>query len=316
MANQAKEKYKKKNTKEKDILDLDNEIIIGIKTLPNDNIKSKKKVTSNKKKKNNKKAKSKPKKTKKQQEIDKKKRKIIIKIIKWTTLVALIIGGIIYFLLSPFFNIKIINTSGNEKITKEELISLSNIQIDENIFKISNKKVEQNVRANAYIDSIKIKRKLPDTIELQIIERKPAYMITIGNAYMYVNTQGHLLEISKQDLKLPIITGYLTKEDQIQVGNRLCEEDLQKLSSVIQIMNAANSNEIGKLVTKINISDKQDYVLELKSEKKTVHVGDTSDLSTKMLYVKTVLEKEKKHEGEIFVNTDLSNKGAVFREKV
>ena len=65
MANQAKEKYKKKNTKEKDILDLDNEIIIGIKTLPNDNIKSKKKVTSNKKKKNNKKAKSKPKKTKK-----------------------------------------------------------------------------------------------------------------------------------------------------------------------------------------------------------------------------------------------------------
>ena len=81
-------------------------------------------------------------------------------------------------------------------------------------------------------------------------------------------------------------------------------------------MNAANSNEIGKLVTKINISDKQDYVLELKSEKKTVHVGDTSDLSTKMLYVKTVLEKEKKHEGEIFVNTDLSNKGAVFREKV
>lgn len=364
-----KQKNKKKNTKEKDILNLDNEIIIGIKTLPKEeppktkkknkkiNKKTSQKQKQNKertvsnttKRKNVKKVNNRPRKEKveqedelelsfeiedktvnnknrkkptnkrkttKQQEIAKKKRKATFRIIKWTTLVVLLLGGGIYFLLSPFFNIKSITTSGNEKILSEELISLSGIQLEENTFKISKSKVEQAIKTNAYVETIKVKRKLPDKIELQIVERKPAYMLTLGNAYVYINKQGYLLEISKTALELPTITGFLTPEDQIEAGKRLCAEDLQRLSSVIQIMDAANNNEIGKLVTKINISDKQNYILELKSEKKTAHIGDTSNLSTKMLYIKTVIEKEKKNEGDIFVNTDLSNKGAVFREKV
>lgn len=366
--NKSKEKNKKRNTKEKNLLDLDNEIIIGIKTLPEQETKNKKKAAN--KKENSKKsarkkallkekqktarkqsgtsslknrkakqedefelnlgiedesikrknakanAKRKPKMTTKQQEIAKKKRKRIFRVIKWTTLVVLIIGGIIYFLLSPFFNIKSITVSGNEKITSDELISLSGIKLDENTFKISNKKVEQSIKTNAYIESVNLNRKLPDSIEIQVVERKPAYMLMLGNAYVYMNTQGYLLEVSKEALKIPVITGILTPEDQIQEGNRLCAEDLQRLNSVIQIMDSANNNQIGNLVTKINISNKQDYVLELKSEKKNVHVGDTSNLVTKMLHVKKILEKEKKKEGDIFFNTDLSNKGAIFREKV
>lgn len=373
MSNRAKEKSKNRNTKDKDILDLDNEIIIGIKSLPkapkakklksqvkgnkkegtknsrknsnkkvaNKNGKQKEVVRKNGKKQTKKKAqnddvelrlgiedeiykekrkkkqvKKKPKLTPKQQEIARKKRKIIFRLIKWTSLVVLLIGGGVCFLLSSFFNVRTIVISGNEKIAQETIISLSGIELEQNTFKISKSKVEQAIKTNAYIDSVKIKRKLPETVEIQVVERKPAYMLTLGNAYVYMNTQGYLLEISQEKLKAPIITGILTPEDQIQEGNRLCTEDLQKLSNVIQIMDSANNNDIGKLVTKINISNKQDYILELKSEKKNVHVGDTSNLSTKMLYIKKVLQNEKKKEGDIFVNTDLSTKGAIFREKV
>ncbi len=371
MSNRAKEKSKNRDTKDKDILDLDNEIIIGIKSLPkvpktkksqskekkkgstknsqksskntkkkvvSKNSKQKEVVRKNakrkkapdddvelrlgiedeiyKEKRKKKQVKKKPKLTPKQQEIARRKRKIIFRLIKWTSLVVLLIGGGIYFLLSSFFNVRSIVISGNEKISQETIISLSGIELEQNTFKISKSKVEQAIKTNAYIDSVKIKRKLPETIEIQVVERKPAYMLTLGNAYVYMNTQGYLLEISQEKLQAPIITGVLTLEDQIQEGNRLCTEDLQKLSSVIQIMDSANNNDIGKLITKINISDKQDYILELKSEKKNVHVGDTSNLSTKMLYIKKVLQNEKKKEGDIFVNTDLSTKGAIFREKV
>lgn len=366
MANRAKEKSKSGNTKDKEILDLDNEIIIGIKSLPkqkkakeltkgnkknrqekskntkrkatNKKVKSRennakkqtKKKNQNdevelrlgiedeiyKEKRKKKPVKKKPKLTPKQQEIARKKRKIIFRLIKWTSLVVLLIGGGTCFLLSSFFNVQNIVVTGNEKIAQETIISLSGIELEQNTFKISKSKVEQAIKTNAYIDSVEITRKLPETIEIQVVERKPAYMLTLGNAYVYMNKQGYLLEISQEKLEVPIITGILTTEEQIQEGNRLCTEDLQKLSSVIQIMDSANNNDIGKLITKINISNKQDYVLELKSEKKNVHVGDTSNLSTKMLYVKEVLQNEKKKEGDIFVNMDLSTKGAVFREKV
>ena len=218
--------------------------------------------------------------------------------------------------MSPFFNIKNIEIVGNQKLTNEEIISLSQVQKDENTFKLVKSKVQKNIKQNAYVENVKVKRNLPDTITIEIEERTPTYMITFANAYAYINNQGYFLEISKDKLELPILTGFLTKEEDIQEGNRLCVEDLQRLDEVLQIMKSATSNEIASLVTKINIANKQNYILELKDEKKTVQMGDTSNLSTKMLYIKSILEQNKKIEGEILVNTDLNNKGAIFRKKV
>lgn len=343
-------KEKSKNTQKDSTFNVDNEIIIGIKTLPNPeenkkktqkrknekikNTTKKSKTTKTKKKTKNKeeefelklgiedekvKPKKKKKKTKKltkKQEIARKKRKAFLRLVKWATLILLLIGGGIGFLLSSFFNIKKIEIVGNNKLTRDEAISLSQIEIEENTFKLSKNKIEKNIKQNAYVESVKIKRNLPSTILIEIEERVPTYMITFANAYAYINNQGYFVEISKEKLELPIITGYVTKEEDIQLGERLCTEDLQKLDDILQIMKAAESNEIANIVTKINISDKQDYVLELKSEKKTVHVGDTSNLSTKMLYIKEIIEQNKKIEGEILVNTDLNNKWAIFRKKV
>lgn len=345
-------KEKSKNTQKDSTFNVDNEIIIGIKTLPNPeenkkktqkrknekiknkNTTKKSKTTKTKKKTKNKeeefelklgiedekvKPKKKKKKTKKltkKQEIARKKRKAFLRLVKWATLILLLIGGGIGFLLSSFFNIKKIEIVGNNKLTRDEAISLSQIEIEENTFKLLKNKIEKNIKQNAYVESVKIKRNLPSTILIEIEERVPTYMITFANAYAYINNQGYFVEISKEKLELPIITGYATKEEDIQLGERLCTEDLQKLDDILQIMKAAESNEIANIVTKINISDKQDYVLELKSEKKTVHVGDTSNLSTKMLYIKEIIEQNKKIEGEILVNTDLNNKWAIFRKKV
>ena len=343
-------KEKSKNTQKDSTFNVDNEIIIGIKTLPNPeenkkktqkrknekikNTTKKSKTTKTKKKTKNKeeefelklgiedekvKPKKKKKKTKKltkKQEIARKKRKAFLRLVKWATLILLLIGGGIGFLLSSFFHIKKIEIVGNNKLTRDEAISLSQIEIEENTFKLSKNKIEKNIKQNAYVESVKIKRNLPSTILIEIEERVPTYMITFANAYAYINNQGYFVEISKEKLELPIITGYATKEEDIQLGERLCTEDLQKLDDILQIMKAAESNEIANIVTKINISDKQDYVLELKSEKKTVHVGDTSNLSTKMLYIKEIIEQNKKIEGEILVNTDLNNKWAIFRKKV
>lgn len=345
-------KEKSKNTQKDSTFNVDNEIIIGIKTLPNPeenkkktqkrknekiknkNTTKKSKTTKTKKKTKNKeeefelklgiedekvKPKKKKKKTKKltkKQEIARKKRKAFLRLVKWAALILLLIGGGIGFLLSSFFNIKKIEIVGNNKLTRDEAISLSQIEIEENTFKLSKNKIEKNIKQNAYVESVKIKRNLPSTILIEIEERVPTYMITFANAYAYINNQGYFVEISKEKLELPIITGYATKEEDIQLGERLCTEDLQKLDDILQIMKAAESNEIANIVTKINISDKQDYVLELKSEKKTVHVGDTSNLSTKMLYIKEIIEQNKKIEGEILVNTDLNNKWAIFRKKV
>lgn len=316
--NKANKKTKSNNVsarnKNDELFDFDKEIVIGMPRISDDKEKNKKNkktsVNTNKNKQNAKK------KITKQQQIAIKKKKAILKIVKVLTLIIVIIGVSIYVALSPLFNIKEINVTGNSKLSKEEIISLSELKTDENTFKVSKKNIKNKVKANAYIENVKIRRKLPDKVEIIVVERVATYMIPFANSYIYINNQGYMLEITSQKAEMPAIVGISTPEEELHEGQRLISEDLVKLGEVLQIMESANANELVDLITKIDISNRQDYILTLEKEKKAIHLGDVSNLSTKMAYVKKILNDEKGVEGEILVNTDLTNKGAVFREKV
>ena len=237
--------------------------------------------------------------------------------IKILLLLAVLAGLITYLLLSPIFNIKNITVQGNEQISSEQIISLSEIQKEENLFKASNKETIAKIKENPYVKTVEIHRTWPDTIEITITERVATFMLEHGSSYAYMDNQGYILEISATPKDgLPKISGYTTKEEDIIPGNRIQEEDLNKLNVVLRIMAEARKNEIDNLITTINVEDENNYYLYLDSEQKTVYLGDSTMLDTKMTYVKVILEKEKDHAGEIFVNMNLNEKNPFFREKV
>ena len=254
----------------------------------------------------------------KKQEISRKKRKRVLKVIKWLTILGIIIGGIIYALLSPIFNIKSITVTGNSKISSEAIVSLSRLNIDQNIFNFRTSNVEEEIKQNPYIDTVAIKRKFPDTVEISVRERTATYMLTYGNAYVYINNQGYILEITSKRGEFPILEGYETPTEQIIEGNRLNIDDLEKLNDVLKIMEAISSGTDGieEEITTINIEDKTNYILTLDKEKKTIYLGDTTNLSTKVLWINTFIEEEKKNEGIIYLNVNLNTDVPYFREKV
>ena len=294
-----------KNKQKSDIFNFDDEIVIG--TSDKKTRQKNKAEVKNEIKNNNIKMKKK-----------RKRKNPILFLIKWTSVLLLLIGTIIFILTTPMFNIKNINISGIKHLTEEQVISLSELNKNENLFKNSKSKITSNIKQTPYVESVIIKRKLPDTIDIQIKERKRSYMLKFVNGYVYIDTQGYILEISEEKLKLPIISGYKTEEEKISEGNRLITEDLENLNNVLKITNSLEEIDVAKeIITNIDISNKEDYTVYLESEKKTIHFGDASNLSNKILYVKAMIDSEKDIEGEIFVNCDLNNKfRPFFREKV
>lgn len=312
----------------------DDEIIIGVTKYPEK--KPTQEETKNNKKGQNKKAKKKSQNKKKQnnqkklykEEIQEnisnkeiaiskeKRRKKVNKALKGVMMLLLIIGTITFAMVSPIFNLKNITVTGNSQISKEEIISLSGIQLEENIFRVSNLKTIDNIKQNAYMNEVTVSKKLPNTIEITVVERQPSYMLEYGNGYVYINNQGYMLEISSIKKELPIIIGTVTSKENYKAGNRLDEEDLIKLGTVIKIMNAAQNSEISHLITTIDIKDADNYTLYLETEKKTVYLGDCSNLETRILFLVAIQEKEKGIEGEIFINMNLNTDNAYFRESV
>lgn len=260
--------------------------------------------------------KTKQKMSKKQRQILKKKKRIKL-MLKFTALLIIIIAGIIFALVSPIFNIKEIDVSNNEQIKTETIVSLSQLNLGQNIFKFNKNKVNKNIKTNAYIESVEIKRKLPNKVQIQIEERKQEYNVEFLNGYAYINNQGYILQISEEKQALPTIQGISTPDEQIVEGNRLNSEDLEKLEVIIQIMNICKNYELDSKITNIDISTKDEYTLYLEEEKKTIYLGDKSNLSNKMLYVQVIIEENRGKEGAIFVNGDLNNNFKPrFKEKV
>jgi len=243
-----------------------------------------------------------------------KKIKVILKIF---VLLGIIVGGITFTMVSPIFNIQDIQVLENEKVSAETIISLSTLKKDENIFRFSSTKISNFIKENAYIENVKIHRKIPNTIQIEVEEREHTYSVDFLGKYAYINKQGYILEIGQDCKEKLILQGIATPEEQVIVGNRLENEDLQKLEDVIKIINVTKEYNLDTKITSIDISDKNEYSMQIEEEKKRVYLGDSSNLSNKMLYVNAILEEEKGKTGEIFANGDLNNKFKVyFRESL
>ena len=300
----AKEREKRikqnKQQKQEDKFDLETELVIG---MTNRN--------------NQKKEETKKKEISKKERAKARKRKRIKTILKWTTLLLILGGGIAFLLTSPIFNIKEIEVVQNNRVSAETIVSLSGLNSEMNIFRFWSASIENKIEENAYIEDAKIKRVLPNKIQIEVTERVPRFCVQVLNSLAYINSQGYILEISQNELALPIITGIRTPEENIKEGNRLEEEDLICLEEVLKIMNIAKENNLDTKVTSIDISQKNEYSMTMQEEKKTIYLGDTSNLSAKMVYIQGILEDNKDKEGTIYVNGDFNKKfRPYFREKV
>ena len=331
----------KKNTKSKDKkikqekYNADNEIIIGVTTVKKekrvDNKKSTRAKYNNKKNsrtsQNNKlkhDIKNKEKKKRdsiyyiekdefhKEEKIKKSNKKRFI--ISFIICLIIIISGLIFMMTTPKFYITDIEIEGNNKNSVDTYISLTKIDLNTtNIFAISKKSIIRNIKENSYVDSVEIKRKLPTTLLIKIKEREVAYQTKYNDNYIYLDKQGYVLEINEDRDNTTKLVGLESISEEIREGDRLKNEDLIKLDIILKIINYCKYNSIENVITSIDISDKSNIILNVDNGQKTVYLGDASNLSERMLWLKTILEKESKNKGEIFINGNMNESKVYFK---
>lgn len=299
-----KEKQKKeKNEKEK--FDFDTEVVIGMTNNNKQHPKRQKKHIQEKAV------------TDKNERRRKKRNRRIKRIIKWTSIIVIIAGGTTFAMVSPIFNIQEIQVTGNEKISGDTVISLSGLSKGQNIFRFLSSNIIKQIKTEAYIQNAEIKRNFPNKIIINVKERKQRFNVEFLNGYAYIDSQGYILEISSNKLELPTIQGISTPENEVVAGNRLNQEDLEKLEVALQIMDAYKSCDLDDRVTSIDISDKNNYSIYMESDKKTIYIGDGSSLGDKILWIQAILKDNEGVEGEIYVNGDLTgNFKPRFKAKV
>ena len=92
---------------------------------------------------------------------------------------VLLIGAIVVVLAgwailynSPAFSIKNVQVNGVEHLTNEEMAQLASVPADTTLLRVDTDAIAARVKQSSWIESVDVKRAFPDTLEIDVTERK------------------------------------------------------------------------------------------------------------------------------------------------
>ena len=234
--------------------------------------------------------------------------------------------------LSVFFRVDTITVAGADKYTPWMIRQASGVETGDALLSISEARVASRIISDLpYIDEVKVSRKLPGTVELQVTELQVTYSIEDENGgWWLISSSGRAIEAVSLEKAL----GYTRVEglairtptagEQVQAlpgkiidpgegtAVEMDQTDAdQQLAALVAIMTGLERSRIIGEITVIDVTTITDLRLEY-PQLLTVRLGDDKQLEYKISYLAAAVEKlEANQSGELDLTLEYTEK-AVF----
>lgn len=165
---------------------------------------------------------------------------------------------------SEYFNITEIEVIGNVNFSLKEIINLSGLELNKNSLVYNIDEIKNNILNSAWVDTVNIKRELPNKFSIDIEERIALYIIVKDNVLYYIDKQGHFIEpvSHTKTFNLPIL--YLEIETL---------EMFNELINFTEILNTIEFPFDTKNISWVSISEKENFELYWEKEQLLIRVS-------------------------------------------
>jgi cell division septal protein FtsQ len=122
--------------------------------------------------------------------------------------VVLLFAAIKGLMQTTPFPVQKVDVRGVQRLTREEIVTLTGVLPGQNLLSLHLKAVGQQVARNPWVASVRVQRFFPGTLAVSITERQPVAVVNLGLLY-YLDNQGEPFKpLSFGDtLDLPVVTG-------------------------------------------------------------------------------------------------------------
>ena len=227
-------------------------------------------------------------------------------------IIALITLAIMCF--TVFFPIKRINVSGSEIYSKTEIIKASKLTTDDNLWVISEKEIENNIRKKLpYIDNVKLKRVFPDAVVLTVTDANEYAYYQLGDKYYILSDNGYIL---KEQSEMPEnVFEIVTSGIEGSISKKIVYKNSSEEELVNTLISALKRKEIN--IDRIDVSN----VLQLKLEVEdrfTVVLGTSDYIEEKIAHLSGRIESISDRKGMINLSmwTPTNSQGSFVEENV
>jgi len=246
----------------------------------------------------------------------------------------LLLIATIAFFLSPIFNIKNIETASLKKYNSKELSqsieslkgtngfisvfkSIKGLSSFNRIHDLGMPEEESLLIFNKpYLKDVRINYKFPNTVVLQAVERTPIFFAEYSGVYLYIDTDGYVVETFSQSEKpnMPLVKGL--KVTSYKIGQPVIMDKADQLEKTIKLCSLMNS--MSMLNNNIDIIDVTDYnnIQLFCAPTLKICIGNTDNLGYKLSMLKEI-QKNSEYDGNSDGTIDFTvGKNAVFRPNV
>ena len=171
--------------------------------------------------------------------------------------VAIVVGCI------AFFKVQHVEVSGNSRYTQEEIVAATGIQPEDNLFRMNKFKIADQLIADLpYIQSVNLRRRMPDTILINVTETTAAAAVNSAGVWWLMDPSGKLLEQIDGPGDYMQVTGLTLLSP--SEGSEIAVDQEQRLQkdSLLSLMSALSAKEMLGLAQSIDLSDSSQLTME------------------------------------------------------
>ena len=221
-----------------------------------------------------------------------------------TFLAVVVIVAAMVAALIIFFKIRTVTVVGESRYSSGALVAASQIKDGENMFLFNKFAAQSRIFAgHPYLDEVRIRRKLPDTVEIHITECQPVAVLhaaivlsedeegesqALARGYFLMDLGGKLLEQlnTPEGQSLPVVEGTSLLRPEVGKYAVFAEEQMQK--PLFLVLNTLKDHDILPDIESIDLTETYNISFKYLGRLKVV-LGTTEQLDYKLRCVDSVV---------------------------
>lgn len=205
---------------------------------------------------------------------------------------VVLIGVAVYMAVNVFFKISRIEVSGCDRYSEMQIIETAGVSVGDNLlFLPSNSVIRQLFSAYPYIERVRLERRLPSTLKIEIVQRTVAGVIESGGKHWLIDPHGFLLESvpSPEAARYTALRGVTLLVPAAGETMVVPEDQLARQTPLLLTLQALESAGIADRVTEVDVGES--FAITFRYDNRlTVILGNAERLEYKMRFLAGIEE--------------------------
>lgn len=192
--------------------------------------------------------------------------------------------------LTVFFRADTISVTGKTLYTNDQIILASGLRKGDNLIRLNKDRVKNNILSQlANVDDVKIKKKFPSEIVIEVTAAKPYAVIEDNGLYYSISKTGKILGNSSENTdNLILIKGF--SPEKLELNTYVKSKDDKKSELLKSISDNLDSQSFTG-ITEIDITERFDIKLKYQN-RIDIALGGPAELAYKVKFAKVTIDEK------------------------